>query len=1387
MNKPRHSSCVQALSLKRLGLLILLVAPILLQAGTITVEPRTMKGAVYARTIVPGENDQPVFVEFNRYTGSEVRKIGEAVNDLANAIIMGASTYSSFATQNQTLISSYPGAELVSRSDYETQAYETSSGEDIQKKSLPASTLTLLLLPASQRLTIEAEDLILAEYPVDLVNYPDVKPGAVSLLIAVDGKIVESSSNNIGYRTGFFDDIHTEQAEITPRDRPQDAKIHAPISRVKIEIVSAGVQEGRTGRNGLYSIKYPWVLCPGLVPIPGSSTVYAELFYNNFNPKRSKPATPYYMVQRPLDGCYNYLAYLVGYQPNPEEFTTADFWVDVMVLAGKGELADENGEQIPVIPKIGGGECGPTDYKNTPTEYFAEAADTTPIKNNFDFDGDGIIDPAVLGREDAEGSFIKVDDPIEATIQGIYLSSSTSDHTSDDTELNQPDIRRLPDEALDTRHQGLVKRIFECDLADTDVFVFRESTGDLIVHREGMKFSELIGANSSTSEFFYQIIMRGPTEGIGLGDNFGDFELWKAAGQMKPELHKRKADHLRPGELVRIIAINRATGYMGSITLPLQSAAAENGGPPNSVQEISFPIDSLIMKPPNLKVTVERAFKVEAGLSKGESRKYLVGFEGAGLTSDKVISVTTEWLDHDGRPLPRGLWGYGYTGRLAKVNDDKELQVIEGSQLAHFRIEPGSRKQLVRLREKAAIKEHFYIHVDGSPESENPDFSARVVSEGILTHRPDKFVPFKVPVFDEIATEVLNIQARANGLEKPLPTYIDVYRPEMQFSVFDLINPKVEYKDEDENIQLINLTTAAAEEVDEALKSIDLVTILYDLEGTRLDPLRPFGPERKLALAVGEEEKRIAVADDGSATFVNLDHLALLEPEDFMAISLYQNSDAANILWEFAYSVSDVFALAVDLNRNGRVEFTLPEDGSLSDKTTATLPYRFWVNDDYDVVQNMSSITSQTHCEGPPEEPDSINEQQSQVCEQWDITEGSVTNTYPHGQLARIETRRDLEDFAPLAIKLPKPYIKSGNFYLKFTAQGMRINLFKGIWRDDGIYKAHAYVYDKTVNELQIEAANDTNGYLFEVNSTEAGYIPASDLRQYFDAQGIGRFIFEGTVESDEICETNAANCYLLVEVMQGGADHTSIAEQRIFLDLHTVTDLYQNLTAGEGADGGDPEGPGIVSPITGDAEFLHIYDGVFPETELAQDYTLLVHGWRMTDLEKIGFANTGFKRFYWSGYKGSFGALSWPTGWIEKPAHEYDKLTIGSYLLGNEQNYGASEAVAREVGTELAVWLANLTGYEDKHVVAHSMGNVVVSEALRQYQPDGLITSYTASQAATVGGAYDQNMPSIRHKVSFLSTCPLAAVGVPVRAEVAWRCYNAENTPETLFDMHHQ
>jgi hypothetical protein len=111
------------------------------------------------------------------------------------------------------------------------------------------------------------------------------------------------------------------------------------------------------------------------------------------------------------------------------------------------------------------------------------------------------------------------------------------------------------------------------------------------------------------------------------------------------------------------------------------------------------------------------------------------------------------------------------------------------------------------------------------------------------------------------------------------------------------------------------------------------------------------------------------------------------------------------------------------------------------------------------------------------------------------------------------------------------------------------------------------------------------------------------------------------------------------------------------------------------------------------------------------------------------------FKRVWWRGFKGRFAAVRWDTyynssdhGWLP-----YIGQTIDAYL----SKYNDSEHNAWLSGPALKTFVDSLPDNYVKHIVAHSMGNVVTGSALQQGM---VVTDYAMLNAALPAACYDES-----------------------------------------------
>ena len=173
-------------------------------------------------------------------------------------------------------------------------------------------------------------------------------------------------------------------------------------------------------------------------------------------------------------------------------------------------------------------------------------------------------------------------------------------------------------------------------------------------------------------------------------------------------------------------------------------------------------------------------------------------------------------------------------------------------------------------------------------------------------------MPFRVQVFDEDSTIIQDKLYRELlrddpdlELDPPQPIFHEVYRPEFQFSVYNLDVAAFNRGeiDDDGNEQLIDVYPAENPTIG---STDDFIEALYSLIGSEFDRLPGFGANPELVFAFGEEEQSALLGDDQSLRFTNVAHLSALEAVDFMSMRLYSNHDSANVLWEYAFWLLDL-------------------------------------------------------------------------------------------------------------------------------------------------------------------------------------------------------------------------------------------------------------------------------------------------------------------------------------------------------------------------------------------------------------------------------------------------------------------------------------------------
>ena len=108
-----------------------------------------------------------------------------------------------------------------------------------------------------------------------------------------------------------------------------------------------------------------------------------------------------------------------------------------------------------------------------------------------------------------------------------------------------------------------------------------------------------------------------------------------------------------------------------------------------------------------------------------------------------------------------------------------------------------------------------------------------------------------------------------------------------------------------------------------------------------------------------------------------------------------------------------------------------------------------------------------------------------------------------------------------------------------------------------------------------------------------------------------------------------------------------------------------------------------------------------------------------------VNASETVFKRLYWSGYHGKFATVKWP-------------CLLGVQLI----DFNTSEFYAYKASTGLKTYLDQLRSrFPDYnlHLFAHSQGNAITSEAIKQGAP---FDTYILTQGAISASAYNDLAP---------------------------------------------
>ena len=440
-----------------------------------------------------------------------------------------------------------------------------------------------------------------------------------------------------------------------------------------------------------------------------------------------------------------------------------------------------------------------------------------------------------------------------------------------------------------------------------------------------------------------------------------------------------------------------------------------------------------------------------------------------------------------------------------------------------------------------------------------------------------------------------------------------------------------------------------------------------------------------------------------------------------LAISNITGTEAGPKITDKAfYTVADINA-GVDGDRNGTIDFTKEDDHKLT----------FWYNNDRDILS------------------------------EWGYQGDAPVATVADASDSMIATTRDLEDFARYNISadaslrdIPAGQGMQVSYTVALEGTGTSsINVFRSYCWATG--RADQYVRDASAAAGQAECSLYNTAVLSQVASVPmdigSGFYPPN-------SSNVG-FLFEALGSSAETRQL----VYTVTITYPNG--RTTSVEKRVELKLRDIGGFYDHWKIPVDGDARKQLDVADYADATRDAESQVNNQPYFD----ANDYTVLVHGWNMSADDKRTYANTMYKRLYWQGYEGRFGAFDWPTF---NNAEGSRRLSfLGSIVEGGDVavnvTYNASELQAFRSGHALMDFLVekDAEGY-DVNLLAHSMGNVVAGEAMRQWSAahptEALVDTYVAMEGAVSAGAYGLRGANGEYVTDFYSYMWRGQIGEP-------------------------
>lgn len=394
-----------------------------------------------------------------------------------------------------------------------------------------------------------------------------------------------------------------------------------------------------------------------------------------------------------------------------------------------------------------------------------------------------------------------------------------------------------------------------------------------------------------------------------------------------------------------------------------------------------------------------------------------------------------------------------------------------------------------------------------------------------------------------------------------------------------------------------------------------------------------------------------------------------------------------------------------------------------ADATSQGSPMEFWENNGCDAPNTSPSGGLDRDLQVPPNPPNYAPAQ-----------------FYP---LGRITCARDLENFARLWICGMPTLPTNGNYQVTLSWNNVSgtpaINLYNSVETNGGT----GYLTDTNIAAEQCTATTISDGMspysvsfagpdvaIANITTNSPYTFPATN----FLTGGNQYFLFEGAgIGKGELMMTIYQNTNV-------------VAQSGVWLDLHNVMDFYERAHVTNVF----KTFPAMRNN-TNASSFVSDYE--LPNNATGTNQLVVyVHGWRMSDFAYELFSDTMYKRLYWQGYQGRFASIRWPTlseddFWFFPRAEAFQTYNPSEYIA-----FRSAQGVS-----DYFDWLKSRFPNYSINVAAHSMGNIVMMEALKIQLAEGHkdIDNYVLMQGAVPAECYDSSAPGCPSLIAQESDSP--------------------------------